>query len=508
MDRAPQRGPALIADCFFRSTGNKSDYFGLFCFLDMRRQWPSTAIFSAPQRWINRKIHKGLINYIKNRWLLADELKPCMELREYNYKAPEFLKKLRALFRRDAALLNGAYQRTVILKRKGQPYQHAITRVDIFGSEGGERRESSRNYGTIRFIAEEVSLGKMLSRLQRLQKMRFTANRIAVTFPNAPGFHNRYCARNSEFSQWPGTLFEIGLETVYLSGDTLIHRDPELPTYETEFDAVGEFLGFPNFCSHDGRTGHILLFVPNFNGRIERLSLTENGLAIELRTAVPLGDLTLEVEYSNAAERRKHSITPGSQTEILPVDFSPTTLSIWLKSRRGYVLDYHKEDLYGSAGAAAILPKSQSPTSIANIPLAAMGTGFSQFDSVDIFTPPEEEILRPSTPQHTFLPAGSQHDAYVEIRKIIQQATVELLIVDPWVDDSLWVLLSNVPPNCRIRVLTQEMKKDFQLEAKKFAAQHKKCNIDPANEELPRQVHHRGWKPLFSPGCLNQRCRE
>src|ERR1700682_2912161 len=100
MDRAPQRGPALIADCFFRSTGNKSDYFGLFCFLDMRRQWPSTAIFSAPQRWINRQIHKGLINYIKNRWLLADELKPCMELREYNYKAPEFLKKIRGLFRR------------------------------------------------------------------------------------------------------------------------------------------------------------------------------------------------------------------------------------------------------------------------------------------------------------------------------------------------------------------------------------------------------------------------
>ncbi len=47
------------------------------------------------------------------------------------------------------------------------------------------------------------------------------------------------------------------------------------------------------------------------------------------------------------------------------------------------------------------------------------------------------------------------------------------MIVDPWVDDSLWVLLSNVPPKCRVRVLTQQMKKDFHLEAKKFAAQHR-----------------------------------
>src|SRR5262249_40115778 len=52
-------------------------------------------------------------------------------------------------------------------------------------------------------------------------------------------------------------------------------------------------------------------------------------------------------------------------------------------------------------------------------------------------------------------------------------ATTEILIVDSWVDDSLWMLLSNVPASCGIRVLTQQMKNDFQLEAKKFLAQHK-----------------------------------
>jgi hypothetical protein len=397
-----------------------------------------------------------------------------MELNDYNYKVPDFLKKLRALLKRDAPLLNEAFQRTVILKRKGQPRQHAITRIDVLGHGTTSQADSDRDYGTIRFIAGQVSIERMVSRLKGLQKLRFTANRVAMKFPTNPSFQNRYYASNNEFSTWPGTLFDIGLETVYLSGDTLIHADPELPTYQTEYAAVGEFLEFLSFSSHDGRIGHIQLFVPNFNGRIEKLSLTREALTIELKTIAPLSDLTLEVEYSKEATIRKQRMAPQSERETVSLEFSPTALNIWLKSRHGYVLDYHKEDPYWSVGANAVLPKSKSPTSITNIPLTAMGPPFSSVDDLDIFSGPDEAVgTQHSTAQHTFLPAGSQHDAYVEIRKIIQQATTEILIVDPWVDDSLWTLLSNVPPNCGIRVLTQQMKNDFQLEAKKFAAQHK-----------------------------------
>src|SRR5258708_3656474 len=204
-----------------------------------------------------------------------------MELRDDNYKAPDFLKKLRALLRRDGSLLTRAYQRTVVLSRKGQPHQHAITRIDVFGSEGDHWRESYRDYGTIRFIPEKISLDALISRLKGLQEMRFTTNRRTINFPNTPSFDNHYCARNNQFSEWPGMFFDIGLETIYLSGETLIHRDPALPTYETESDAVGEFLGFPIFSPREGRAGHILLFVQNFNGRIEQFSVTGDCLAIE-----------------------------------------------------------------------------------------------------------------------------------------------------------------------------------------------------------------------------------
>jgi hypothetical protein len=71
-----------------------------------------------------------------------------------------------------------------------------------------------------------------------------------------------------------------------------------------------------------------------------------------------------------------------------------------------------------------------------------------------------------------FLPAGSQHDAYTEIRDLVSQAAREVLIVDTYVDDTLWTLLTNTVSGVKIRVLTQNMKPDFLLEAKKFSAQN------------------------------------
>ncbi len=75
-------------------------------------------------------------------------------------------------------------------------------------------------------------------------------------------------------------------------------------------------------------------------------------------------------------------------------------------------------------------------------------------------------------PTQVFLPAGSAHDAYVEIRKIIQLASSEVLIVDTYVDGTLWSLLKNVPAAARIRIMTMKMQGDFGLEAQKFATQH------------------------------------
>ncbi|HLV95226.1 MAG TPA: hypothetical protein VKS44_08560 [Candidatus Acidoferrales bacterium] len=75
-------------------------------------------------------------------------------------------------------------------------------------------------------------------------------------------------------------------------------------------------------------------------------------------------------------------------------------------------------------------------------------------------------------PKQVFVPSGSQHDAYIQIRTIIQQGTKEVFIIDPWVDETLWPLLTNVSAGCAVRILGEHLKGDFALEARKFAAQH------------------------------------
>lgn len=58
------------------------------------------------------------------------------------------------------------------------------------------------------------------------------------------------------------------------------------------------------------------------------------------------------------------------------------------------------------------------------------------------------------------------------LKKIVSNATTELLIVDPYVNSILWTLVRKTPPSVRVRVLTDRMTADFLSAAKKFAAQH------------------------------------
>jgi hypothetical protein len=72
-----------------------------------------------------------------------------------------------------------------------------------------------------------------------------------------------------------------------------------------------------------------------------------------------------------------------------------------------------------------------------------------------------------------FFPTGSQHAAYVEIRRILQQARRSIDVIDPWADGTIFTLLANVAgASAKVRILTSKLPTDFQLEARKFLAQY------------------------------------
>lgn len=67
--------------------------------------------------------------------------------------------------------------------------------------------------------------------------------------------------------------------------------------------------------------------------------------------------------------------------------------------------------------------------------------------------------------------SGTPYDACKDIKEAISLATKRLIIVDPYVDNTVVTLLENVQPSVEIQVLTRHMQGDFKLAVQKFAQQ-------------------------------------
>lgn len=85
--------------------------------------------------------------------------------------------------------------------------------------------------------------------------------------------------------------------------------------------------------------------------------------------------------------------------------------------------------------------------------------------------------------------SGTQHDAYVEIKKIFQLAKTSLFIIDTYIDGTIFEIISTIPaPNLKIQILTYKLQSDFTHEAVKFLAQYKKFQLDVRKS---KEVHDR-----------------
>ena len=87
--------------------------------------------------------------------------------------------------------------------------------------------------------------------------------------------------------------------------------------------------------------------------------------------------------------------------------------------------------------------------------------------------------LSPSNQQvrKLFFPPDTQHDAYVEIRKIIRDAKHSLRIIDPYLDETLFNLFRHVKDFLKIELLTSKLPHDFMHEIEVFRKQYPKINV-------------------------------
>ena len=79
-----------------------------------------------------------------------------------------------------------------------------------------------------------------------------------------------------------------------------------------------------------------------------------------------------------------------------------------------------------------------------------------------------------------FFPKSTMHDAYVEIRKIVQKTSKSICVIDPHIDSTIFMILKTIPQlPIEIDLLTFRIHGgDFAHEASIFKAQHKDYSVE------------------------------
>jgi hypothetical protein len=123
---------------------------------------------------------------------------------------------------------------------------------------------------------------------------------------------------------------------------------------------------------------------------------------------------------------------------------------------RGTSWDSAERDQWSHTGQAALI--------------AALGRAHP---SVQSFGTAQTGVYGPGRSEIFFLnQANRQLDGMIAVLKsAVQQLRWHVLIVDSYVDGTIWSLLKNIPATAKIRIMTMQMKGDFALEAHKFLRQ-------------------------------------
>ena len=82
------------------------------------------------------------------------------------------------------------------------------------------------------------------------------------------------------------------------------------------------------------------------------------------------------------------------------------------------------------------------------------------------------------TVRELFFPHRTQHDAYVHLREIILGAEHTVRIIDPYLDETIFALLSNTRTAMRVELLTNRLPPDFLHEAGKFREQYPQVTME------------------------------
>jgi hypothetical protein len=79
-------------------------------------------------------------------------------------------------------------------------------------------------------------------------------------------------------------------------------------------------------------------------------------------------------------------------------------------------------------------------------------------------------------PQEGIFFDGQVYDAYAFVNNLIKSAKNEIILIDNYIDDSIFTLFSKYP-NIKIKIYTQTITKQHKLDYKKYQSQYKNIEL-------------------------------
>jgi hypothetical protein len=196
------------------------------------------------------------------------------------------------------------------------------------------------DYGKVQMRREVFRSDDLRARLEALNSTGMLTTKhgaIAVRY-NAP--YQEFHASRSEYHHWPGCLFKMGSsQHNIVPSEPLVGRG--LPPFFDAKDAVRHWIKVPVGDS-DARFRQVLLFIPDFAARLDRMSFTDGALRV-LSSFHPGGALEISVLATDGHETfRKSNRLRKSQT--FRMMSNPTSLRVFITNEGGRIVDSFSEE--------------------------------------------------------------------------------------------------------------------------------------------------------------------
>src|ERR1044071_2583035 len=104
------------------------------------------------------------------------------------------------------------------------------------------------------------------------------------------------------------------------------------------------------------------------------------------------------------------------------------------------------------------------------------------------------ELKAPPSAQGAFIPARNSFDAFAAINKILQSATSDVLVVDPYLDETILTEFGgSIPDGVSLRLLSDQatVKPSLAPAARAWAGQHAVTHPLEARLSHPKELHDR-----------------